>query len=481
MTRSLQRAGLHRGYRSGELTPADVVDAVYDRIVARGDDAVWIHLVDRTQAHARARELAARYAGRALPPLYGLPFGVKDNVDVAGLPTTAACPDFAYMARDTAPVVARALAAGAILVGKTNLDQFATGLTGTRSPYGVVRNPFDARVIAGGSSSGSAVAVAVGLVSFAIGTDTAGSGRVPAGLTGTVGVKPSRGLVSSRGVVPACRSLDCPSIFALSAADGAAVLAVVAGLDPADPFSRPLPAPPPVPTELDAATLRVGVPASAGLGLPAETAEVFAGVVRRLEAWGAQLVPVDLGPFLEVGDLLYEGPWIAERMATLEGFVAANPAAVHPVTRQVLAGAQGVRGVDVFRGMHALAEGRVRTAGTWTAVDVVVVPTAPGAPSVEAVLADPIRENATLGRFTNFVNLLDLAAVAAPAAMTPGGIPAGVTFLAPAGADALLGGLADAWQREAALPVGATGHALEPAAHASRRTGPDAPSLAHRP
>jgi allophanate hydrolase len=467
MTGSLQRATLHRAYRSGALTPADVVDAVYDRIAARGDDAVWIHLVGRADALARARDLAERYDGRELPPLYGLPFGVKDNVDVAGLPTTAACPQFAYVADESAPVVARALAAGAILVGKTNLDQFATGLTGTRSPYGVVRNPFDARVIAGGSSSGSAVAVAAGLVSFAIGTDTAGSGRVPAGLTGTVGVKPSRGLVSSRGVVPACRSLDCPSIFALSAADGAAVLAVVAGSDPADPFSRPLPAPPRVPVAPEVGRLRVGVPVAAGLGLSPDTADAFGSAVRRLSAWGAQLVPVDLGPFLEVGDLLYGGPWIAERMATLEDFVTENPAAVHPVTREVLAGAHGVRGVDVFRGLHALAEGRVRTAGTWASADVVVVPTAPGAPSVEAVLADPIGENAALGRFTNFVNLLDLAAVAAPAAMSPGGVPVGITFLAPAGSDALLGGLADAWQREVALPVGATGHPLEPSGEAA--------------
>ncbi|HWS57462.1 MAG TPA: allophanate hydrolase [Actinotalea sp.] len=463
MTGSLQAAALRRAYLAGRSTPDAVVTEVHDRIAARGDDAVWIHLVDPAQARAAARALAARYAGRELPPLYGLPFAVKDNIDVAGLPTTAACAGFASVATRTAPAVQRLLDAGALLVGKTNLDQFATGLTGTRSPYGIVRNPFDPAVISGGSSSGSAVAVAAGLVTFALGTDTAGSGRVPAGLTGTVGVKPSRGLVSTRGVVPACRSLDCVSVFALSVADGAAVLAVAGGRDADDPWSRDLPVPPAAPRRDGLVGLRIGVPDPQSLDFAGDRGarEGFAAAIARLEALGVRTVPVDLDPFVAVGTLLYQGPWIAERMVDLEEFVRSEPGALHPVTAQVLAGAAAVTGVDVFRGEHALAEARVRTAPVWAGVDAIIVPTAPTAPTIEAVLGDPIRQNAALGRYTNFVNLLDLAAVAVPSTIAPGGVPRGVTFLAPAGSDTLLLGLAAAWQRDVGLPVGATGESLE--------------------
>lgn len=465
MIGSLQRAVLHRAYRAGSLTPEAVVAQVYERIAARGDDAVWIHLRPRAEALAAARELARRFPGPDLPPLYGLPFAVKDNIDVAGMPTTAACPAFAYVAPVTAPVVERVLAAGALLIGKTNLDQFATGLSGTRSPYGVVRNPHDPEVIAGGSSSGSAVAVAAGLVTFALGTDTAGSGRVPAGLTGTVGVKPSRGLVSSRGIVPACRSLDCASVFALSVADGAAVLAAVAGRDPDDPWSRDLPLPSAVPEAVDLAGLRVGVPAVREVARDFDgdtgAAVSFEQAVARFAALGARVVPVDLDPFLEVATLLYDGPWLAERGAALEEFLATRPDGVHPVTRAVLAAADRISGIDVFRGLHALAAARTRTAAVWSALDVLMVPTAPTAPTVERLLADPVGANAMLGRYTNFVNLLDLAALAVPSSMTAVGVPAGVTFLAPAGQDGRLLGIGDAWQRAVDLPLGATGESLE--------------------
>jgi allophanate hydrolase len=419
----------------------------YLRIRA-GDDAVWIHLLPERDALAAAGALARRFPGPERPPLYGLPFAVKDNIDVAGVPTTAACPDFAYVPERTAPVVQRALDAGAVLVGKTNLDQFATGLSGTRSPYGIVRNPFDPRIIAGGSSSGSAVAVATGTVAFALGTDTAGSGRVPAGLTATVGVKPSRGLVSSRGIVPACRSLDCASVFAGSVGDGAAVLACVAGPDPEDPWSRPLPVPPPEPARRALAETRVGVPAS-GLDFDgdAEAERAFDRAVGRLVRAGARLVPVDLRPFVEVGDLLYDGPWLAERTLELDDFLARRPDALHPVTRAVLARAGDVSGRDVFRGLHALQGARRRVAGTWDDVDVLLVPTAPTAPTVDRLLADPLAANAVLGRYTNFVNLLDLAALAVPSEVTAGGVPVGVTFLAPAGADGLLLGVGAAWER----------------------------------
>lgn len=477
MIPSLQRAALHRAYRSGQLTPADVVAEVHRRIAARGDDGVWIHTVPREQALGAARALAERHAGGPLPPLFGLPFAVKDNIDVACLPTTAACPGYARVADRTATVVRRALDAGAILVGKTNLDQFATGLSGTRSPYGIVRNPYDPSVIAGGSSSGSAVAVAAGLVTFALGTDTAGSGRVPAGLTGTVGVKPSRGLVSTQGIVPACRSLDCASVFALSVADGAAALASIAGPDAADPYSRALPVPPADPVALDLGSQRIGVPARLDVAADflgdRDAAAAFGAAVQRARDLGAQVVAVDLRPFLDVGRMLYDGPWLAERAAGVGGFLAQSPDAVHPVVREVLSGAVCVTGVDVFRGEHALAAARRSLATVWAGIDALLVPTVPTNPPVEALLADPVAGNAALGRFTTFANLLDLAGVAVPSAVDPRGVPIGVTLLAPAGRDTLLLGLAAAWQAGVDLPVSTRGDTLEPVAHQSPTGAPD--------
>ncbi len=279
-------------------------------------------------------------------------------------------------------------------------------------------------------------------------------------------MKPSPGLVSTRGIVPACRSLDCASVFALTVDDGAAVLAAVAGPDARDPFSREVPLPPGVPPATGLAGLRVGVPlvrdVAADFDGDADAAAAFESAVRRLADAGAHLVPVDLTPFLEVAALLYDGPWIAERTAAIGDFVAARPEALHPVTRAVLAGAEHVRGVDVFRGLHALAEARRRTAGVWDGVDALMVPTAPTAPTIERMLADPLGANTVLGRYTNFVNLLDLAAIAVPSALTPGGLPVGVTFLAPSGGDSLLLGLGAAWQRAVDLPLGATGHRARP-------------------
>ena len=466
MIGSLQAEPLRRGYLDGSLTPEVVLAEVLGRIRARGDDAVWIHVIDPEVTLAAARELPERFPGPDLPPLYGLPFAVKDNIDVADLPTTAACPEFAYIPRVSAPAVQRALDAGAILVGKTNLDQFATGLSGTRSPYGIVRNPYVPDLIAGGSSSGSAAAVATGLVCFALGTDTAGSGRVPAGLTGTVGVKPSPGLVSTRGIVPACRSLDCASVFALAVADGAAVLAVLAGQDPQDPYSKALPAPPALPAAVDLPRFRVGVPRGREMGADfsgdPEHAGAFEVAVRHLRDLGVQVVEVDLAPFVEAGTLLYQGPWLAERAIGLETFLAEHQDALHPVTREVLAGSGEVTGADVFRGIHRLAELRARTADVWAEMDALMVPTIPTTPTIERMLIDPINTNAVLGRYTNFVNLLDLAALAVPSVISPRGLPIGVTFLSQAGSDGLLLSLGVAWQAALDLPVDVAGHRLEP-------------------
>ncbi|MFC4531296.1 allophanate hydrolase [Sphaerisporangium dianthi] len=445
MTISLDLADLARGYRDGSLTPAGVAAEVLGRIAARGDDHVWITLRPEADLLGDAAELARRWPDPAArPPLYGVPFAVKDNVDVAGLPTTAACPAYSYVPGRGAPLVDRLLAAGALLVGKTNLDQFATGLSGARSPYGVCESPLVPGLISGGSSSGSAVAVGAGLVAFAVGTDTAGSGRVPAALTGTTGIKPSRGLVSTLGMVPACASLDCPSVFARSAADGLAVLSVMAGQEPGDPWSRPLPVPPSSPPAVG--RMRIGVPEDLAFHGDGAAEAAFAEVVKRLAGLGHHIVPVDLGPFLAAGRLLYQGPWIAERLAAVGDFAARHPGELHPVTREVLGGSAGLSAVDAFEGLYRLRALRAETRPAWASMDALAVPTVPTTFTVAEMLESPIDRNTVLGHYTTFANLLDLAAVAVPGGMTAAGRPHGLTLLAPAGADALLAGLADAFQ-----------------------------------
>ena len=401
---------------------------------------------------AEAKTLMARAPTPNALPLWGVPFAVKDNIDVAGLPTTAACPAFATVPAADATVVARLRAAGAIVVGKTNLDQFATGLNGTRSPYGAPRSVFDPAYVSGGSSSGSAVAVAAGLASFALGTDTAGSGRVPAAFNNLVGIKPTPGLISTRGVLPACRSLDCVSVFANTVADGVAVRRVAEGYDPADPFSRRA-----APAGLPAAGLRVGVLDGAErnfLGDP-ETERLYDEAVAHAETLGARIVRFDYAPFREVAALLYQGPWVAERLAAIEGFVEAHPEALDPSVRAIVEGARRYSAVDAFNGRYALEALRRRTDAEWSGLDVLLLPTAPTTYTVEAMRADPIRLNANLGLYTNFANLLDCAAIAVPAGFGPHGRPAGVTLVGRAFTDDALAPLADALHRAASAGMGA--------------------------
>ena len=471
---NLEISALARGYASGRLTPEAVLDAVCARIAAPGETPVWIHRVSRAEAGRQLAEAAARKAAGAALPLFGIPFAVKDNIDVAGLPTTAACPDFAYTPAHSAHVVDRLVAAGAILVGKTNLDQFATGLVGTRSPYGACSSVFDARYVSGGSSSGSGVAVASGLVSFALGTDTAGSGRVPAAFNNIVGLKPTKGLVSTAGVVPACRTQDCVSIFAGTAGDALAVLAVAAGFDGGDPYSREAP---------KAAVLPAAWPAGFRFGVPrdgleffgdAAAAGLFAASADRLEALGGIRVPVDFTPFAEAAALLYAGPWVAERLAAVRSFAEANGQAIHPaihlaidpVVRGILLEAAERRTVDAFDAFYRLAELTRRAEAEWAAMDVLLLPTTGTTYSIAAVQADPVRLNSNLGLYTNFVNLMDLSAIAVPAgfrrAGTPlGGLPFGVTLVGRAFADGALAVLADRLHRAQVLPVGATGRLPE--------------------
>ncbi len=449
-------AALLAGYASGSLRPESVLRGAYAAMDRRGADAVWIHVVPLDDALGQLETAEGRRRDGARLPLLGVPFAIKDNIDVAGRPTTAGCPAFAYKPEVTATAVRRLQEAGAILVGKTNLDQFATGLTGTRSPYGALSSIFDADYISGGSSSGSAVAVAARLVAFALGTDTAGSGRVPAAFNGLVGVKPTRGLVSTAGVVPACRSLDCVSILAHSAEDAALVLAVARGPDPADPYSREAVGPP---FRLGPA-FRFGVP-------PREQREFFgdgaaellyARALDRLESLGGRPVEIDLAPFRAAADLLYEGPWVAERLASIRPFLDAHPEDVQPVVRTIVERAAALTAVDVFQGMYRLEALRRLAGAQWAGMDVLALPTAPTIYRHAAVERDPIRLNANLGYYTNFVNLLDCCAVAVPAGRGPGGLPFGLSLIAPAFHDEMLVALGMRWQggaggvAEAALP-----------------------------
>jgi len=427
------------------------VAEVYARIAAQGDDRVWIHLVPRSEAQQAARSLADPSL-----PLYGIPFAVKDNIDVAGVPTTAACPTYAYTPARSASAVERLIGAGAILIGKTNMDQFATGLVGTRSPYGVARNPFSSGHIPGGSSSGSAVAVSAGLVSFALGTDTAGSGRVPAAFNNVVGLKPTRGFFSTRGVVPACRTLDCLSILTLTCDDAERVARIIAAYDPEDPLSR-----------LDAreSAFRIRNTASFHFGIPErealrffedpDTPALYERAIDDLKQLGGIEVTIDFAPLREAAGLLYRGPWVAERLAALQGFVDGHAAEMHPVTRGIIEDAKRFSAVDVFTAAYRLAELKRQTDCMWDTVDVLLLPTAGTCFTVEAVMAEPLQRNTDLGYYTNFVNLLDLCATAVPSGFTGGGLPFGVTLAGPAARDGYVLGLADRLHRIRPAPMGA--------------------------
>jgi len=449
-------------YRNGSLRPRQLVEGLLERIERRGDDKVWIHRLPRAELLARAAELEQR--GPEGRPLYGIPFAIKDNIDLAGHPTTAACPAFRRIAKETAPVVERLLAAGAIALGKTNLDQFATGLVGVRSPYGVPGNSFDAAFIPGGSSSGSAIAVACGLASFSLGTDTAGSGRVPAALNNLVGHKPTCGLLSTRGVVPACRSLDCVSIFALTAGDAAAVLRAARGFDAADPYSRREPQLGRPATPASFAGCRFGVPRREQLEFfgNADAARIFQQAVDRLAALGGQPLEVDFAPFFATARLLYEGPWVAERYVAIREFIEQHGEALHPVTRSIIGGAVKFSAADAFAAYYRLKELLRAAAPVWDAVDILVTPTAGTVYRIAEVEADPIRTNSNLGHYTNFMNLLDLSAIAVPAGFLGNGLPFGITLVAPAFADDALCALGDIAQRAMVKTMGATGLPLPP-------------------
>lgn len=419
-------ASLRLAYANRRLHPRDVAAEAVQR-AALTDDSVWIHRLEPSEVQGYVDRLDGVDFERT--PLWGIPFVIKDNIDLANTPTTAGCPEYAYVPEHSATVVERLLAAGAIPIGKTNLDQFATGLTGTRSPYGAVANAVDPAYIAGGSSSGSAVAVRRAIVPFALGTDTAGSGRVPAAFNGLVGFKPTRGWWSTRGVVPACRTLDCVSVFAHTVQDARNVAEVAGGFDARDPFSRRVDF-----VGFDADAPRLGYLSPDRLPWAGDTtyAKLYRGFVAALPGAPGAVEPA---PFLAAGRLLYEGPWLAERVAAVGEFIQAHREAVHPITRKVIEGGWTPTAADYFRARYRLVKLRRIVESAFGDFDVLVAPTAPTHYTLAQVEKEPFATNTRLGVFTNYANLLDLCAVAIPAGKTPGGLPFGVTLLAPAGRD----------------------------------------------
>ena len=437
-------------YRSGDLTPVQAMKKLATTL-HDSERALWIHLLDESSLVNQAQSLSDTSL-----PLYGIPFAVKDNIDVAGIPTTAACPDFAYTPEKDATVVRLLRDAGAIVVGKTNLDQFATGLVGTRSPYGEVPNPFNPDYLSGGSSSGSATAVSLGLVPFSLGTDTAGSGRVPAAFTNTVGLKPTRGAISTHGVVPACKTLDCVSIFALNVDDAQQVYRVIGQFDHDDAYSRPAPA-----------LQTTGLPARPTLGIPKDLP--WFGDTQAKQLWEQQLeqvkqiadlVTVDTMVLQDAAALLYQGPWVAERFTVTEALLQKKPDALLPVIRDILEPAATLTAAAGFRAQYRLAELKRQSDALMDTVDALLLPTTPGIYTRAAVQADPITLNSQLGTWTNFVNLLDMCALALPGGFRGDGLPGGFTLIGPAWQDHALADFGQRWQQIQPWQAGATGQPL---------------------
>lgn len=453
MKRPLDISSLAAGYASGAFKPDDVITNIYDAIEAQGEQPIWLSLRPRQET---LQLLATAPKG----PLHGIPFAVKDNIDVAGLPTTCACPAFAYLPQKSAKAVELLESAGAIAIGKTNLDQFATGLVGTRSPYGIPKNAFNPDYVSGGSSSGSAIAVASGLVSFALGTDTAGSGRVPAAFNNIVGLKPTKGLISTSGVVPACRTLDTVSIFAATVTDAALVQRHASAFDVHDAYARR-----PEqrrPQRARHAQLRIGVPRP-----PLEffgdldARDRYENAILRARDLGALIVEFDFAPFAEAAQLLYQGPWVAERLAAIRDFAAICPQAIDDVVRGIILGANSISAADAFEGHYRLAALTRESEHAWANMDLMLLPTAPTIYKVGDVLADPVRLNSNLGLYTNFVNMMDLSALAIPAGMRSDGLPFGVTLIGRACEDDWLAEFGDRLHRSVAFAeLGATGFPL---------------------
>lgn len=443
-------------YASG-CTPVDILLPLLTRIQDQ-EDSAWIALATEAQLQEQLKQLQTRLdeaeGDRKALPLYGIPFAVKDNIDASGWPTTAACPEFAYTPEKDATVVARLRAAGAILIGKTNLDQFATGLVGTRSPHGAVVNTFDPDYVSGGSSSGSASVVARGLVAFSLGTDTAGSGRVPAGFNNIVGLKPTKGWVPNTGLVPACRTVDCISVFALTVGDATTVAQIIGGYDAADPYSRRNPN-----------SAKVGMPANPRLAVPAQpeffgdtqNQAVYEAALGRLRELGADIETIDFTPFQQLAEQLYYGSWVAERTVAVEGVNAEH---IDPVVRGIVENGLKYSACDAYKAEYIRAELSRKINEALAGFDALVVPTSPTIRTLAEMAVEPVLYNSQFGTYTNFTNLADLSALALPAGFRADGLPAGITLIAPAWHDHALAAFGERWQQALGLPLGATGRAL---------------------
>ena len=436
-------------YKSGNTTPRQALHALRSHL-ALGDKA-WIYILSPAELDAQLQQLDALGDAENLP-LFAVPFAVKDNIDVAGVPTTAACPAFTYVPEVDAESVARLKKAGAVVVGKTNLDQFATGLVGTRSPYGAVPNSFLPEYVSGGSSSGSASSVARGLVPFSLGTDTAGSGRVPAGFNNIVGLKPTKGRFSMAGVVPACRSLDCVSIFSLTLDDAETVAQLLQGFDEKDIYSRSAPAP----AQYFSAQPRFGIPTEPKWFGDELTESAWNASLDKMRGLGVELVPMDFTPMFALAQLLYGGPWLAERYAAIAEFIKTHSADMNEVVLGIIQKATEFSAVDSFQGEYQRAQLARHIQSAMKNVDALLVPTAPRHPKIAEVNADPVGVNSQLGTYTNFVNLADCSALSLPASMRPDGLPFGITLIAPAWQDAALIRFGKIWQSNVDLNLGVT-------------------------
>ncbi|MEW8269408.1 MAG: allophanate hydrolase [Candidatus Thiodiazotropha taylori] len=457
-------SALRSAYLGGRLTPEQVMQTIRNRALEYEDYNIWIHLLSEAeQAHYldRLQQLdLARF------PLWGIPFAIKDNIDLNEIPTTAACIEFAYTPTASATVVERLIAAGAIPVGKTNLDQFATGLNGTRSPWGACRNAFKPDYISGGSSSGSAVSVALGLASFSLGTDTAGSGRVPACFNNLIGLKPSRGLLSTKGLVPACRSLDCITVFTCDSDDANLVLSVAEAYDADDEYSRNNPFQNQQRQYGERqGPLKIGVIPDQQLNFFGDQAyqQAYRDTLKQLETDGIEFVEIDYQPFAEAARLLYEGPWVAERYLATQPLIDDNPQALYPVVREIIEPGKSLQASSLFKAQYRLSGLKAVCDRQLAAVDCLLTPTAGTCFTIEQMLEEPILRNSQLGYYTNFMNLLDLASVAVPTQMTASGLPFGITLVGDAFTDRALLSIAKRIHRQFELNLGASQYELQSA------------------
>jgi len=449
-------SALRAAYAAG-ANPSDVIDEIFLRLDKVNDPGIFIHLRDRESLKAEAAALGAYDPAM---PLWGIPYAAKDNIDVSGIETTAGCPAYAYLPQNDAFVIANLRAAGAMMIGKTNLDQFATGLVGIRTPYGAPLNSVDPKIVPGGSSGGSGVIVGHGIVTFSLGTDTAGSGRVPAALNNIVGLKPTLGALSASGVVPACRTLDTVSIFALTVDDAYEAFAVARGFDPSDAYSKQLEHQDLTATPMP---LRVGVPDAASIEFFGDDVQqaAFDRDVALLKTKGALIEYVDFAPLYAIANMLYDGAWVAERYTVIDDLLAMNPDAIHPVTRKIITHAESMSAANAFEGIYRLADLKREAEPMLAGLDMICVPTIPTFYSVADLEADPVTPNSNNGTYTNFVNLLDMCAIAVPTAPRSDGRPGSVTLIAEGGKDASIAAIARGFEADCSRPMGATAHPVQ--------------------